>query len=323
MKKRILVTGSSGFIGTNLVAKLAVQNEYEVVATYRNTEPRVIFDNVSYVREDLRDQKACFRVCRDIDIVIMAAAESSGAEVMTNRPLVHLTPNVVMNAQMLEAAYESQVNKFVFISSNTVYPLSHEIMEEEDAGYDFYEKYRVVGWMKRFTEEVCDIYSNHLKAPMDTLVIRPSNLFGPHDKYNRAESKVVASLVRKFLSDSRVEVWGDGKDLKNFLYIDDFVDALIIGLKMDLSGVYNICSNKSVSICDVIDELAEVTKRNKGDVAFNLDAPKMIPVRHMSGTKFKDATGWSPSVDLRSGLQATTDWYRDTFKSVAPEEMGY
>ena len=164
---------------------------------------------------------------RKIDYVFMLAANTSGAAVMEKTPLAHLTPNVIMNSQMLAAAYENQVSKFCFISSNTVYPVTDEPVKEEDVNYEFFSKYFIVGWMKLFSEKMSQMYSKHISNPMKTVVIRPGNLYGPHDKFTWTESKVIAALIRKSIERyDPLQVWGDGNDLKDFLYIDDFIDGL-------------------------------------------------------------------------------------------------
>ena len=216
--KKILVAGSAGFIGVNLVKRLAELGA-DVRGTIFQRESPLPIAGVEYVKADLRNPNDCLIVTKNIDYVFLAAANSSGAAVMARTPLVHLTPNIVMNSQMLEAAYTNHVKKFCFISSNTVYPLSDDPMAEGDVNNEFFEKYFIVGWMKRFSELMCEMYSTKISSPMETLVIRPGNLYGPYDKFNPSQSKVIASLTRKFfIKQNPIEVWGDGNDIKDFLY---------------------------------------------------------------------------------------------------------
>ena len=119
----------------------------------------------------------------------MAAAVSSGAKIMSLNPLIHLNDNILMNTIALEESYKNKVKKFIFISSNTVYPLTDKSVSENDANYDFYKSYHIVAWMKRFTEVMCDMYSNKIKNSMNTIVVRPGNLYGPYDKFDKEKSK--------------------------------------------------------------------------------------------------------------------------------------
>jgi GDP-L-fucose synthase len=250
MKKNLLVTGGSGFIGVNLLKELSKLKKYKITATYFKAKNFYKVNNVKYIKTDLEKLKNCHKVCKNIDIIVMCAANSSGAAVMDKTPLVHLTPNIRMNLNMLEAAYSQGVRKFIFISSNTVYPVSNFAMRESDAKFDFFEKYHVVGWMKRFSEIVCEIYSKKIKNPMQTIIVRPGNLYGPHDKFDPTKAKVIPSLIAKIVNrQNPINVWGNGKDLKDFLYIDDFCRALIkiINLNTDFN-IFNIASGKSITI---------------------------------------------------------------------------
>lgn len=310
--KRVLVTGATGFIGTNLIARL-VQLGAVVTGTIHNSPPQREEPTVRYVRGDLTNMADCLEACRDVEYVFMCAANSSGAAVMARRPLTHLTPNVVMNAQMLAAAYECGVKKFCFISSNTVYPLTDYAVKEEAAEFDFYEKYFVVGWMKRFSEVMCDMYSEKISRTMSTVVVRPGNLYGPFDKFDPAESKVVAALIRRAVErQNPFVVWGDGNDVKDFLFIDDFVSGLIsVFSQVERVGPVNIASGTPVTVRDLLDIVIHEAGHNHADVVFDETMPTMIPRRLIDISKIKSLTGWGPKVSLSDGVRETVRWYRE------------
>jgi len=194
--KKVLVAGAAGFVGTHLTQRL-VSSGAIVRGTIHNSNPLLEIIGVEYVRTNLETTIDCDLVTKNIDYVFMCAANSSGAEVMTKTPLVHLTPNVIMNSQILAASYANNVKKFCFISSNTVYPLTDFAVSEEDVTGEFFEKYFIVGWMKRFSELMCEMYATKVNKPMPTLIVRPGNLYGPFDKYKKKESKVIAALIRR------------------------------------------------------------------------------------------------------------------------------
>src|SRR3989304_408424 len=130
-----------------------------------------------YIKCYLLLMEDCNKVVCYMDYVFMCAANTSGAAVIASTPLVHVTPNIIMNSQMLEAAYFAKVKKFVWLSSNAASPPSCDrpVKEDELFNRDPYEAYFGVGWMKRYTEILCRMYSEKLKNPMKTVVIRPSN----------------------------------------------------------------------------------------------------------------------------------------------------
>lgn len=320
--KRVLVTGAGGFIGTNLVRKLVGLGAI-VRGTIHENAPQELLAGVEYSTYDLLKMDNCFAATKDIDYVFMAAANSSGAAIMETTPLVHLTPNVVMNSQMLAASYENRIRKFCFISSNTVYPLTDFAVKEEDVTNEFYEKYFIVGWMKRFSEIMCEMYSNKIKAPMETLVVRPGNLYGPFDKYTWTESKVIAALVRRAIEKQNpFEVWGDGLDLKDFLYIDDFTEGMLLAFaKSDYFMPINIASGIPVTIRDVLEVILNTAGHDDAQVTFDTTKPTMIPKRMIDISKMQQLTGWGPETNLTDGIAKTMDWYKKFFEEKTPESL--
>lgn len=312
--KNILVAGASGFIGTNLIKKLK-NLECNIFGTYYQNEPKIIDSSISYIKADLRNQKDCQKILKNIDIVFMCAANSSGAKIMTEKPLDHLTPNLIMNTLMLEAAYLNSVDQFVFISSNTVYPLTNSFVREDESGYEFYDKYHIVAWMKKFSEVMCDMYSNKILNKMNTLVVRPGNLYGPYDKFDWENSKVIAALIRKFIEKQKpIQVWGDGNDIKDFLYIEDFIDGLLQYTALNKFGeTVNIASGKSITIREIVSilEKLEFSQNNlKAEIIFDVSKPSMIPVRLIDISKICSAIDWVPLVDIEAGLLKTIEWYK-------------
>ncbi len=129
--KKVLVVGGAGFVGVNLINRLLAM-DVDVRATVHNKPAVVNDDRVEYVSCELTEKDDCQRVAEGVDLVFMCAANTSGAAVMAKTPLVHVTPNVIMNTLMLDAAYAAGVEKFLFLSSNTVYPaVDHAVKEDE------------------------------------------------------------------------------------------------------------------------------------------------------------------------------------------------
>jgi len=320
---KILVTGGSGFIGINLIKRLLNEGA-NIRATLHSKGPVIIDDRIEYIKGDLRLEEFCAEAVDGVEYVFMCAANTSGAKVMATTPLVHLTPNMLMNIQMLQAAYSAGVSKFLFVSTNTVYPLTDFAVKESDVTNEFYESYHIVAWMKRFTEIVCDMYSTRIKNPMKTVVVRPGNLYGPHDKFDWEKSKVIPAIIRRAIEKhDPFEVWGDGMDLKDFLYIDDLIDGLILAMeKMNEFEPINLASGIPVTIRDVLGEILKSADYEDADIQYDATKPTMIPKRMIDISLAKKQLGFNPKVNLEDGIQRTVDWYREFYKDTSPEGNG-
>jgi len=309
----VLVAGGAGFVGANLVKRLLTRGA-SVRATIHHKPPVIADKRIDYVKCDLTVMDDCRKVVNSMDYVFLCAANTSGAAVIASTPLVHVTPNVVMNSQMLEAAYFAQVKKFVWLSSNAAYPPSgdHPVKEDELFAGEPYETYYGVAWMKRYTEILCRLYSEKLKNTMPTIVLRPSNIYGPYDDYDFATSHVMAALIRRVVERHKpLEVWGSGNDIRDWIYIDDFIDALILAAeKIDSYDPVNIGLGKGYSVKQALQIMLEVDGFTDAQVKFDPSKPSMIPIRLIDTTKAETLLGFKAKTSLREGIRKTIDWYR-------------
>lgn len=308
----VLVTGASGLIGSHLVRRL-VEAGAHVRGTLRRRRPPVREPGVEYVTCDLTRTRYCREIVRGVRYVFHCAASTSGAAATARTPMVHVTPNVVMNARMLQAAYDAGVEKFLYLSSTTGYPdTDRPVAEEEMFQGEPFEKYYFAGWMKRFTEVMCRMYGEKLNPRMSTVVLRPTNVYGPHDKFAPNRSHVTAALIRKIVErQDPIEVWGTGEDVRDLLYVDDCVDAMLRAVER-LSGhvALNVGLGKGYRVNEVLDAILELDGYANARIVYSPDKPTMIPVRLVDVTKARDLLGFEATTDLRDGLRKTIDWYR-------------
>lgn len=310
--KKVLVTGGAGFVGTNLLNRLLGLGAV-LRASFHIKKPVVDDERIEYVQADLTDKEACQKLTEGIDYVFMCAANTSGAAVMERTPLVHVTPNVIMNTLMLDAAYQTKVKKFLFISSSTVYATcDHPVKESEAEGAQLFEKYFCVGWMKRFSELLCQMYSQKIKTPMPTVVIRPGNLYGPFDDFAWETSHVLAALMRKAVEGHQpLEVWGDGSEIKDFIYIDDFIEGMLLAMeKIETFDPVNIASGRPVSIKQALEAILEAADFSQAEVTYNTFKPTMIPKRLIDISKAKELFGFEAKTCFSEGIKKTVDWYQ-------------
>src|SRR5665213_2270411 len=196
--KKILIAGGAGFIGTNLAIRLAAAGA-NLRLTVHDKPLQSAFPGAEVLELDLRGPEDCARAVAGVDFVFICSAHTSGAAAIRATPLVHITPNVLINTLLLDAAYQAHVSKLCFISSGAAYPPTgaRPVGEAEMFNGDPVDVYFPAGWMKRYAEVLCRTYSEKIAQPMPTVVVRPSNIYGPYDKFDCAVSHVTAALIRR------------------------------------------------------------------------------------------------------------------------------
>ena len=308
--KRVLVAGGAGFVGTNLIKKLL-----ELGAQARAVDIRKLQiqdERIEYIQGDLTQKEDCRKAVKDIDYVFMMAANTSGAAVMEKTPLVHVTPNIIMNSLMLEAAYGAGVKKFLFHSSNTVYPVLDRPAKEDDMKYgDVFSKYYFVAWMKQFSEVLCEMYTK-VKNPMKTIVVRPANIYGPYDDFEWKTSHVIPALIRKVVErHNPIEVWGDGSDIKDFIYIDDLIEGDLLAMeKLENFEPVNIASGRPCTVKEALQAIIAVDDYQDAKIIFDTSQPTMIHKRLIDNTKAKNILGFEVKTSLTDGIKKTVEWYK-------------
>jgi GDP-L-fucose synthase len=249
-----------------------------------------------------------------MDYVFLCAAHTSGAAVIRTTPLVHITPNVLINTLMLEAAHKAGVARFCFISSGAAYPPTGDrpVREDEMFNGDPADVYFAAGWMKRYAEVLCRTYAENIASPMPAVVVRPSNVYGPYDKFDFAVSHVTAALIRRVVErHSPLDVWGTGNDVRDLIYVDDFIEGILAAFAADRPFfAVNICAGVGQTVREILEMILRVDGYEKADVRFDPSRPSTIPVRLMDNGLARKELGFEPRTSLADGLRRTIEWYR-------------
>ena len=319
--KKVYVAGASGFIGGQLAKRLAA-NGVHVRAGYHTREvaPAPVCEPL---QGDLRKAEDCARAVEGVDKVFMCAANTQGAAVITQTPLAHVTPNILMNTQMLEASHRAGVKKFVFVSSGAAYPDtgSHPAKEEDMFSAEPMDVYYAAAWMKRYSEVLCRTYAEKIASPMSCVVVRPSNVYGPGDKFDPKTSHVTASLVRRVAErEDPMAIWGTGNDIRDLIYIDDFIDGMLMAAETDDDFLtVNICAGTGVSVRDILFEAMRIDGFTDAVVTFDDTKPSTAPIKLFDGGFARTHLGFEPKVGLSEGLRRTLAWYRQCLRKSAPD----
>ena len=308
----MLVAGGAGFLGTNLVLRL-IEQQVRVRATIHKTAPKVESTQVDWFQCDLLKKKDCKKACDNMDVLIICAAYTAGAMVIEHSPLSLLTPNLIINTLLLEAAYEAGVKKVVFISSNTVYPVSDQPMKEADHTGDYFHKYHIVASMKYFSEQICRMYAEKIEKPMDIAVIRPGNMYGPYDNYEWETSHVLPAFIRRVAERHQpISVWGDGRDIKDLIYVDDVIDGILAAIEKTKGfKTFNIASGQGYCLKDILAMLLDIDGYSDAEIEFDPTKPSMIPKRLINIDKARAELDFEPKTSMRVGLANTINWYKE------------
>jgi GDP-D-mannose 3',5'-epimerase len=313
MTTRALVTGAGGFIGHHMVSLLKTEG-YDVrgadIAVPRYEDSRA--DEFELL--DLRDFENCHRATSGIDEVYQLAADMGGIGYITEYRADVARNNVLINAHMLQASQENGVSRYFFSSSACVYPMYRQAsadvapLREEDAfPADPEEGY---GWEKLYAEKLCQYYQEEGKLP--TRVARFHNIYGPLGTYDGGREKAPAALCRKVAlaaDGDEIEVWGDGRQTRSFMYIDDCVEGIFRIMKCDHPEPLNLGRDDLVSVDGLVDLVSAIA--NKTLIKrHNETAPQGVRGRNSDNARLRSVLGWEPSISLELGLDRTYRWIR-------------
>lgn len=313
MKKNLLVAGATGFVGRNALEHFAKMGEYNVFAVH-NKRPKFDVKNVTWIQGDLTKSEDVDRCLKGMNVVVQAAATTSGAKDIVSRPFIHVTDNAVMNSLLFRSAYEQSVEHVVFFSCTVMYQSGDRPQKETDfnANDELHQNYFGVGWTKISLEKQAEFYSR-LKRTKYT-VFRHSNVYGPHDKYDLERSHVFGATVTKVMTntDGIMDVWGNGETGRDLIYVDDLNNAIELALKNQKTAfeLLNIGLGKAVSVNDLVGMMIKESGK-KIDIRHDLTKPSINTKLCLDCTKAEEAIGWKVKTDLPEGIKKTLAWYRE------------
>ncbi|HEX7447204.1 MAG TPA: NAD-dependent epimerase/dehydratase family protein [Pirellulales bacterium] len=318
----IVVAGGGGFIGGHLVADLLRRGHLHIRSI--DIKPLddwyQVFPQVENVVADLKDKAACQAACRGAGEVYNLAADMGGMGFIENNK-ARCMLSVLINTHLLMAALESGVERFFYASSACVYNADKQRaaevtpLKEADAYPALAED--GYGWEKLFSERMCRHF--HEDFGLMTRVARFHNVYGPHGTWEGGREKAPAAMCRKVLEAQatgkhEIEIWGDGRQTRSFMYIDDCVAGIDKIMHSDIDEPINLGSSELVSINELVD-LVEGIVGLKLRRTYNLSAPKGVNGRNSDNTKIRGYLGWEPSTPLADGMRKTCDWIRGEYQA--------
>jgi len=308
-KKKIYIAGHRGMVGsavwraldnngyTNLIglsrSELNLRNQQEVLEFYKEEKPEIVID---------------------------AAAKVGGILANNDYPYDFLMQNMQIQNNLIDGAFNSGVEKFIFLGSSCIYPkFASQPLKEEylltDSLEPTNEWYAIA---KISGVKACQAIRNQYGK--DYVSLMPTNLYGYFDNFDLNSSHVLPAMLRKFHEakvngNSAVELWGSGSPMREFLFVDDLADAVVFALENQLPEfLYNIGSGKDVTIKELAETIQGVVG-HKGNILWDKSKPDGTPRKLMDVSKMRDL-GWCYSTELNEGIEKTYQWFLKNIKDL-------
>ena len=306
--KRVMVCGCRDMLGASLIERLKTKNCELLTVSY---------DDVDLTDE--KETKSLFNK-KDADAVIMLADRSGGIFANSTRPAEFLHANALIALNTLQAAYETGVQKFVYLANASVYPQNcPQPMKETDMMTGALDPGHIGYGMAKLTGIVA-AQCFRKQYGEDNICVVTSKMYGPDDDFDLKNGSVLPSLIRKIHEakineQSEVDVWGTGAAMRDFVYVDDVADAVIYLMERysDAEPV-NIGSGAAVSIKELAQTIAKVVGYD-GALTFDTTKPEGKPLRQCDISKIREM-GWEPKVSLETGLLKTYEWFKQHYDEI-------
>ncbi len=302
--KRILVTGGAGFLGSQVINQLCKAG----ADRQKITVPR----SHDY---DLRSLDKCQQVVEQQDLIIHLAAHVGGIGLNQIKPAELFYDNLMMGTQLIHAAYQAGVSKFVCVGTICAYPKFTPVPFKEDDLWNGYPEETNAPYGIAKKALLVQLQAYRQQYGFNGIYLLPVNLYGPADNFDPKSSHVIPALVRKVheaqqRGDKQLPVWGDGSPSREFLYVDDAALGIVMATQhYDGPEPVNLGTNYEITIRNLVELICELMEF-KGEIVWETDKPNGQPRRCLDTERAKQAFGFTAQVEFKQGLKNTIEWYR-------------
>jgi len=305
---KCLVTGGAGFIGSSIVGALLKKNaEVHILDNLFSGKQSYIDlfrDKVEFFNGDIRDKEIVKRAMQGVDFVFHQAALKLVPDSFNN-PDEYNDVNITGTLLLLKEAHKAKVKKFVYASSSSAYGDSQELPKVETHPVNPISPYAVA---KLAAENYCEVFTKNYQLP--TVSLRYFNVFGPRQDLTDGYSNVIPKFIYSIMENEPPPVFGDGKQSRDFTYIDNVVQANLLAVeKLDVTGVFNVGMGERHDLLAVIDIINKILNKN---VKPHFGPPSKGDVRHTLASieKISRELGYKSELTFEEGLRRTVEWFR-------------
>ncbi len=317
-RKKVLVTGGAGFIGSHVVEELLRRGRGVRVTVADNFSHgkrenlKAVIKDVRLLREDFLLLEGCLKACRGQEVVLNLAARVAGVGYNFRHHATMFRENMLLAANMIEAARRSGVERFLAVSSACVYPRDCLIPTPEAEGFrgEPEPTNAGYGWAKRMAEYLGR--AAHEEFGLRVAIARPYNAYGPRDHYDSQDAHVIATLIRRVAGgENPILVWGDGSQRRSFLYVEDAARGLLDAAERYAEAdPINLGTQEEVTIRELAGTILRLAG-SKAKLRFDPSKPSGQPRRNCDSSKARALAGFEPRVGLEEGLRRSIEWYKN------------
>ena len=304
--KSVLVTGGTGMIGRYLVELLLDKGARVRVASL--DDPSRAHPEAEFHRVNLTEFRECAAVCKGMDMVFHLAGVKGSPLMTKTKPASFFVPTISFNTNMMEAARQAGVERYLYTSTVGVYAPA-EVFHEDDVWKSFpSENDRFAGWAKRMGELQAEAYK--IEYGWDKVaIVRPANVYGRYDNFDPKNAMVIPSLIRRALDgESPLVVWGDGSPVRDFIHAGDVAEGMLAAMANPDKTPVNLGSGSGVTIRRIV-EIIVANLDKKPQVVWDSSKPSGDAKRLMDVSRGK-AMGWAPRISIEDGIRDVMDWFR-------------
>jgi GDP-L-fucose synthase len=310
--KKVVVTGGSGFLGSNYVEALAKRGADVYTHTHlrgMQTTP----SNVTVVGNiDLTNIDECCDLVKDADYVVHSGGNIAHPSTVPTDIQVSIQ-NINTLGNVLDACARTGVKKFLNLNSSTGYPdKRYPITEDEYWDEEPFRSYYGYGWMRRYCEKLMEHVSKF--SNLDIMLARGTAIFGPYDNFDTKTCHVVPALIARILSDENpFVVWGSPDVVRDFLYVEDVVNAALLVLEKGVPmRPYNVGSGEAITVGQIVNAIITSTGKNP-EVVWDNSKPTTIPFRLASTERITNELGFKQEFTFQEGIDKTVKWYMENY----------
>ena len=312
--KNILITGGTGMIGSHLVELLSEKSNVRITSHTRNIPLEINPKKVEILHGDLTDKEFSDKAVKGMDYIFHLAAYTGGLGRTTVYPASTLTPNLILDGNVIDSAKNENVERFLYASCSCVYPDLEKDFSEDDAWIaNPPEMHASYSWSKRMGE--LQAISHSKEYGMKIAIVRPANSYGPREIIDPSHSHVIGSLILKTLSKKKpFVIWGDGSPIREYIFANDAARGMILTLeKYCEADPINLSSGESVTIKNLAKKILRICNY-KPEIIFDKSKPMGQSRRVLKNDKASKILGFKAITPLDEGLKSTINWVKNNIK---------